>query len=309
MVIITGRRGFGKSTLALKICLGFEDLEIAKKNYNDGNEKDVDLEKYTSFNMERDLVFTSQELRDLCMSHYKGFFIADEVITAAARRNSMTKGNKAFHSIITVNRKNNNTIFLLLPSIEDLDISLLQYCSLWLHVESRGLAYVMLPNAPSIFGKKTWDIDAMRKIHEKIMEDNPGILSPPAWTFSNFRGYLKFGPLTEKIEQRYLGIANFKKNAEHQEEKIEKKDKLGDEKRSILNTITEKLISGEIYETSDYYKYCGDLGFAKDRLNRQINNSLALAGDGRSFSQIIKENREKNKAKQHDENRIVKLRG
>jgi len=50
----------------------------------------------------------------------------------------MTKDNKNLMRTITINRKNLNTIFLLLPSVEDIDVSILQYASMWLHVDSKG---------------------------------------------------------------------------------------------------------------------------------------------------------------------------
>lgn len=308
IVLFTGRRGQGKSTLSIKQIISFNDLKKIQEIYNKGinlsNNKREFQEKCKTielqeFNFDRDIVFTTDELQNLCQNSRKGFILADEAVVSVSRRGSMTKINKMLHQILTINRKNNNTIFLCLPSIEDLDVSILQYLTMWIHVEERGKASVFMPSRASVFGRKTWDVDSMKKILDKFIDKNPRVGAPPNWIYENFRGYIGFGKLPKKVEEKYLRLAEEKKNLEAQktEEKKVKKDRLGKDKRLILKKIVDDLVNGGISDSADYYKYCADLEFKKERLNKEVNNALLKIGEGRNFSRIIKENHEAKQSK------------
>lgn len=305
IVLITGARGSGKTSYSLRMITGFDNFRKIEEYYNKEaniNKKEkilYKLENYTSFVMEEHMAFQRKELQELCRSIKRGFVLADEAIVNVARRNAMSKANKILHEILTINRKNFNTIFFCLPSVEDFDISILQYITIWVHIDSRGLGCVMLPNAKSIFGRKTWDIDKMKKTYDKFLEENPRATQVPYWLFDNFRGYIKFGKLPKSLEERYLDIAHEKKNRDTKEEESNKikKPRLDDTKSKLLNEIADNLISGKIKDSADYYKYCGDLEFKKDRLNKEIAEILAKKGDGRTANKVIKENNDKYKAK------------
>ena len=310
LVLITGKRGDGKTTLALKIILGFEDMEEMEKRYNLEMNKNSEqkqrykLNKFKQFDLENDMAFTRKDLQDLCKNNFHGFILADEAIVNAARRNSMTKANKILHEVLTINRKNGNTVFFCLPSIEDFDISMLQYVTHWVHIDDRGIGAVLMPEPKSIFGRKTWDIDRMKKIYDKFKEDNPTMASVPYWLFNNFRGYIQFKALPKKVEEKYLEIANMKKNkdSEEEEEKKSKKvQRISEEKIEILKEISDKLISGKINDTAEYYAYCSKIDFDKRKLNKEVSEILAKLGDGRSALRIIKENQEKKKIQSQKE--------
>ena len=176
LILVTGKRESGKSTIALKQIMGFSDIESNEKYYNKQkniNLKELDkieykLEDFTKFDMEKHMCFGKAELQALWKEERKAFVLADEIIVSASRRQSMTKGNKLIHEIATINRKNFNTIFLLLPSIEDLDLAILQYITHWVHVSQQGLAAVLLPNPPTLFGRGSWEIEQMKKTYEKF---------------------------------------------------------------------------------------------------------------------------------------------
>lgn len=314
IVLVTGKRGSGKSTYGIKMALGFNNFEELERFYNkemniklEENEKQLfKLGKYTNFDMERDIVFTNNELQDLCQNSRKGFIVSDEAIVSTGRRNSMTKVNKILHQILTINRKNFNTIFFCLPSVEDFDVSILQYVSCWVHIDDRGLGAVLLPNMPSIFGRKSWDIDKMKKIYDKFLEDNPTALQVPYWLFDNFKGYVKFGKLPKKIEERYTELAHEKKNKEIQknaEEKV-KKPRIDDTKKDILKKIADKLASGEMTDQADFYKYCGDLEFKKEKLRKEVSEILAASGEGRTVLRIIKANSDRSEMERYESDSI-----
>ena len=301
IVLITGKRGGGKTTLTIKQILGFADLDKIQMYYNKERnvmrEKKIKytLPKFTPFVMEEHMAFQRKSLHNLCRDVKRGFILADEAVVNAARRNSMSKANKILHEIITINRKNFNTVFFCLPSVEDFDISILQYVTCWIHIDNRGLACVLMPNRSSIFGRKTWDIDRMKKIYEKYLEENPRAIDVPYWLFDNFRGYIKFGKLPKAIEQNYLKIAHEMKNKDTEEEDggKTKKPRLDEATTTLLSEIADKIISGELQKPEEYYKNCLPLGFNKSRLNREVNELLATRGDGRSATKAIRDNKTK----------------
>jgi hypothetical protein len=185
-----------------------------------------------------------------------------------------------------------------LPSVEDFDVSILQYVSHWVHVEDRGAAIVFLKGKPSVFGRKAWDLDKMRKTYDKFKDDNPTVARPPFWLFDNFRGKMKFGPMNIAVEEKYLKLAFEKKNKQDEEEELAKlkKSAKGDAKINpkieILNSIVDELLSGKIYDTADYYAYCSKTEMTKAKMNKLANEILARRGDGRNALRVIKENKE-----------------
>lgn len=306
VVLVTGKRGDGKTSFALKSILGFydmkrvEDLYNKEINRNSEEEKKVKLEGFTPFDFNLDLVFTRKELEERCRNNRRGFVLADEAVVNAARRNAMSQANKILHQIITINRKNLNTLFFCMPSIEDFDVSILQYVTHWIHIDDRGLAVVMLPSSKTIFGRKNWDVDRMKKIYDKFLEEKPGLTSVPYWLFDNFRGYIRFRKLTAGIERKYLQIAHDKKNKEIEENEKAKANKeikktFTDEQEGILSKIIRDLKSGKIHDNADYYSYASTLGFTKDKLNREVNKLLIESGEGRTSNRIIQENKKKEK--------------
>ena len=153
---------------------------------------------------------------------------------------------------------------------------------------------MFLPNNTSIFGKKRWDLDASKKIYDKIMEENPTISKPPYWVFSNFRGYIKFGKMSKKREELYLELAHEKKNIEAKLESS--KTSVSKERTEIKNKITDianKLINGEIVSSIGYYKNCAELQINKGQLNRRINDELLLMGSEKTASKLLSLNKSK----------------
>jgi hypothetical protein len=305
VVLITGKRGDGKTTLALKLILGYRDMERVQRVYNEEKNrnseeiKDYPLAEFNPFDMEAHMAFRREQLQNLCKTLKRSFILADEAVVNAGRRNAMTRANKMLHEIITINRKNLNTIFFCIPSIEDFDVSILQYITHWIHVDDRGLGIILLPHGKSIFGRKNWDVDKMKKIYDKFIEDKPTVNSVPYWLFDNFRGFVRFRALGVRTEAKYLDIAHREKNKDTDEATQGKtiiKKKFTDEQEKLMSELTDKLMNGKITDSADYYEYCSKLDFKKEKLNREINNLLIEKGDGRNATRIIKENKQKEEA-------------
>lgn len=313
LILVTGKRGAGKTTVALKQIMGFSDIISNEQYYN--KQKNIHLKEeekikyvlkdFTKFDMERHMCFGKKELENLWKEERKAFILADEIIVSASRRKSMTKGNKLIHEIATINRKNYNTIFLLLPSIEDLDLAILQYITHWVHVSQQGLAAVLLPNPPTLFGRGSWDIDQMKKIYEKFIEKNPTAQAVPYWLFNNFRGYIKFSAMTAGVERQYDEISHRKKNQNSngvdEEETVKvRKDAMPEEKQSKIKNIVQNLIDGKITDSEEYYRASIGLELSKEKFNKEINKVLFSNGDGRTFTKIIKDNRNYSIAKEEE---------
>jgi len=56
LVIVSGRRGVGKTTLALKLAMGFTDTEKIQENYTKSGREDI-LNNYTPFNIGKQFGF------------------------------------------------------------------------------------------------------------------------------------------------------------------------------------------------------------------------------------------------------------
>lgn len=308
IVLVTGKRGDGKSTLSISLIRGFIDMAKNEEYYNfeinkgkeEAEKKVYSLGDFKPFDFENDMAFTRADLQDLCRKTMRGFILADEAVVNVARRNSMTRANKVLHEVLTINRKNLNTLFFCMPSIEDFDLAILQYVTHWIHIDDRGVASIMLPEAKSIFGKKSWDVDGMKKLYEKFKEENPRLTKVPYWLFNNFRGYIRFGPLTAGVEREYLRIANEKKNRDtekkFEEEMKSPEPRIPKEKMALLCSVVDKLTKCEIIDSSEYYEYCSKLEYDKTRLNKEISNILIAKGEGRSPHVIIRENKKQKEA-------------
>ena len=300
VILVTGKRGSGKTTLALKIILGFSNIQENNEYYNqeknEGKEEKekYDLQEFTPFDMEKHMCFSKKDLQTLWKEERNSFILADEAIVNSNRRNSMTKANKILMEIATINRKNFNTVFFCIPGIEDFDIAMLQYVSHWLHIDDRGLGVVLLPNPPSLFGRTSWDIPAMKKIHEKFLEKNPTATGVPYWLFDNFRGYITFKGMGKKVEESYNRIAHEKKNRDSDEaEATENKlvrGRLEEDKQFKINKIVQQMVDGDIVTSKDYYAKAGGLEMSKDKFNKEVNKELFKLGVG-TFSQVLRNNK------------------
>ena len=172
VILITGSRGDGKSTFAGKVLFQFEDFDPFKS-----------------------MVYSKEGMFKL-IKEKNGFIWADESVVNAAKGNVMSRANKMLHEIMTINRDNFNMVFFCMPFVEDFDTKILQYVSMWVHIDSRGLGVVMMPSNKGIFGKRNWDIDSMKKIFDEFQKDAKGSVHVPYWVYPNFRGYVRFGKLT-----------------------------------------------------------------------------------------------------------------
>lgn len=239
IILITGSRGIGKSTITGKVLFQFPD-----------------------FNPFENIVYTKEAMFKLAKNK-NGYIWGDEAIINVAKGNVMTRANKMLHELFTISRNNFNIIFLLLPFVEDFDSKILQYCSMWLHVDSRGLAVMLLPANQGIFGRANWDLIQMKRIFDEFRKENQNLSHIPFWIFQNFRGYVKFGKLTDQQEKIVNEIKDLRKNENldkdmKEEVKIEVKELTNYQKYASMK-IAEMVMKGEVRDLEVFKMQCNDL--------------------------------------------------
>lgn len=254
IVLITGARGTGKSTLAGKILFQFEEFDPWES-----------------------MVYSKETLFKLAKQKKKLIW-CDEAIINVSRGNVMSRANKLLHELFTISRSNYNITFLLLPSIEDFDVKILQYCSMWLNVDKRGLAVMLLPVNKGLFGRDIWDIDNMKKIYEEFKKDKKETSHIPYWVFESFRGYVKFGKLTKEQEQIINEIKDLRKNEnldkEMQEQVTIEVKEAEQTQKYVAKKLSELVIKGEIRSIEQFNKTCEEYKLNSEELIKKCDSIL-----------------------------------
>lgn len=249
IIIVTGSRGEGKSTLTGKILFQFEDFD-----------------PFESLVYSKEAMFKQVKKKN-------NYVWGDESIINVAKGNVMSRSNKLLHELFTVSRSNYNIIFLCMPNIEDFDTKILQYCSMWLHVAERGLAVVMLPNNKGIFGKKNWDLIEMKKIYEEFQKQNQKVHHAPYWIFSNFRAYIRFSKLTNQQEAIINEIKDLRKNEnldkEMKENVVTEVKSLENYNRYSAKKLAELVLKGEIRTKEHFESYCKENKLMPEEMYKQ----------------------------------------
>lgn len=269
IVLVTGARGDGKSTFVGKILFQFEDFV-----------------PYES------MIFSKEKMFEL-VKKKNGFIWADEAVVNAAKGNVMTRANKMLHEIFTINRDNFNIVFFCMPFIEDFDSKILQYCSMWVHIDSRGLGVILLPSNKGLFGKRRWDIDAMKKMFDEFLRENSTSVHVPYWIFPNFRGYCRFAKLSAKQDKIMKEIKALRKNEnmekEMQEVIISEVKSSDDYLRYSTKKLGEMVGKGEIRTIIEFNDSCKELKINQEIALSRVDKILKLSGVKKTTKQLFKE--------------------
>jgi len=195
-LVIEGKRGLGKSTLAFIICrlVRFE----MKRREVDGYK----------FSPKRDLLYTRKEVI--------GFFhkrqatgIADEMINVTFNRDFYNEEQKDLIKMINMNRDHSNLFIACVPQFKVLDTQIKNLCSMKITVVRRGVAIIHTPNK-TVYASDIWDENVNEKIERKWLKS--GVIKPQYVKLTTFRGYLKFPKLSEKQELIYQTVKDEKRN-------------------------------------------------------------------------------------------------
>lgn len=269
LILVTGPRGIGKSTLAGKVLFLFEDFDPYKS-----------------------MVYSKEEMFKL-IKQKRGYVWADESVVNAARGNVMTRASKLLFETTTINRDNFNIIFFCMPFVEDFDTKILQYVSCWLHVDRRGLAVMLLPANKGIFGKRNWDIDHMKKIFDEFVKESKGQSHVPFWIFDNFRGYIKFGKLTQQQQTIVNEIKTLRKNEnldrETKNEVVMEVKEVENYAKYSAKKLSELILKGEIRSKEQFEIQCKEYKLSADEMIKKCDSIFKHNNTGKTVKQTIKE--------------------
>lgn len=254
VILITGSRGDGKSTLTGKILFQFEDFDPFES-----------------------IVYSKEAFFKQLKKKFN-YVWADEGVVNAAKGNVMTRANKLLFEALTINRDNFNIVFFLMPFVEDFDTKILQYCSAWIHVDSRGLGVLMLPSNKGLFGKRNWDIDAMRKLFDEFQKENQKASHMPYWVYPNFRGYIRFGKLTTEQDRIVKEIKSLRKNEnldkQTQEEVVIEVKELDNYQKYSAKKLSEMIMKGEIRSIEQFNIICTDMKLEPEAIIKKCDSIL-----------------------------------
>jgi hypothetical protein len=269
VILVTGSRGDGKTTFTGKI-----------------------LFQFPNFDPYEALVYTKEGFFKQLKKKYD-FVWADEGVVNAAKGNVMTRANKLLFEGLTINRDNYNIIFFLMPFVEDFDSKILQYCSAWVHIDSKGIGVLMLPSNKGLFGKRNWDIDAMKKMFDEFQKENKKAVHAPYWIYPNFRGYIYFRKMTIGQETIVKEIKALRKNEnldlqQQQEITVEVKE-MENYQRYSAKKLSEMIVKGDIRSLDSFKATCIDMKLDPEAIIRKCDAVLRRNNIFKTCKQLFKE--------------------
>ena len=204
-MVIEGKRGLGKSTLAYKLMLRIK-REMKRRK----------VEGY-KFKPYSDLLYTRKEV--LTFFHKrKHSGIADEMINVSFNRDFYNEDQKDLIKMVNMNRDHNNFFIACVPQFKVLDTQIKNLSAMKITVVRRGVAIIHMPNK-TVYSSDIWDERFNEKVERLWLKG--GIKNPQYSKLSTFRGFLRFNKLTEKQEKIYQDIKDKKRNIIAQGKDIE----------------------------------------------------------------------------------------
>lgn len=185
LIVCSGNRGLGKSTLAIKIASRFPE-----------------------FNMQRDIVFSREDVMKQIATKKHGVIIADEMINVTYNRDFFVQDQNKIIKMLNMYRDSCNIFIACIPSFAALDKQFRQLVKLRLDVIERGMAVVHMPNMKS-YSADVWDMGVNEKIEANWMKND--VTRPKYDRLSTYEGYLVSGDLGVKQREAYEQIKNEKR--------------------------------------------------------------------------------------------------
>lgn len=134
VVLIVGKEGVGKSTLALLLA---HLVQKTKQKNNTGDTSDFNLNENIYYDLKqlKKSVFTKSSSGDVRI-------IDEAAITGGYRREAMGKQNRLLNRTLMTCRSRNQILFFLIPSINSVESYILERCSTLIRVVNRGHAWI-----------------------------------------------------------------------------------------------------------------------------------------------------------------------
>lgn len=213
-IVISGKRGLGKSTLGLKIASRFKQ-----------------------FNMKKDVAFARTDVMDLLAEKKNGVILADEMINVTHNRDFYNEDQKKLIKMINMYRDSCNLFIACVPGFAHLDNQFRSLVKLRIDVIRRGVALIHTPNKSS-YSTDVWDFQLNEKIERKWLERN--MKNPNYSRLTTFRGVVHFGALGKKQQIKYDKLKDEKRNVVYEQDAEKEK------KTNPYDIIYQRMKEGKI---------------------------------------------------------------
>lgn len=268
VIIISGKRGVGKSTLGYKIVNG---LNIEQP-----------------FKPKKDLVYSREDTIAAISRKINGCLLSDEMINVAYKRDFYDQDQKELLKALDMYRDSRNVFVGCVPLFLDLDTKMQKVCKIWLDVRERGKALIHTQISSSYLNDP-WDLKNNLKIESKWSNR---IGSKPRYgQLTTLRGVLMFGDLTKNQREEYDAIKAEKRGqifAKYNQGETKDLDEI-----FITNLVT-MLKAGEI-NPDNYPMLCKVNSKDPQLIRTKINRLLREQNDEYSFKDYCMTERKRNK--------------
>lgn len=254
IIAFCGSRGLSKSTLAYKLGLKLK------------------------FKPKRDLIYSRDELRK-ALNGWNRTINADEMINVAYKRDFFNMDQIELIKMLNMYRDHQNILMMCVPNFWDLDKPLRDLVKIRIDMLRRGFGAIHT-QLKNFYSNDPWD----SKNNEKIERgwNIRGILRPQYNRLSTFKGFIKFGKLSPKQEEKYQRIKNDKRAVLFEDKDIVDKDEAdGFYKRTI-----EMLREGKIVR-EELEKICLVNKLKITNVATSINHRLANSGVKERFKELM----------------------
>ena len=258
-ILIEGKRGLGKSSLAYKL---------------------ANLSKL-KFKPKRDLLYSRDEVLKAITNYRKGVILADELVNVGYKRDFYEHGQKQLIKALNMYRDSNNLFFGCIPRFVDIDTDLMGLCQIRLTVIRRGVAIIHRP-VSSTYTRDPWDIKNNAKIES-------------TWTMTRSRkprfmklttciGYIRYGALGPASWKIYESIKHDKRGKVYMND--EEAERLSDPNFKFYHNLKERMIANKL--TPDILmEICQVSGKSYKGVRSKLNEMLREEGKNRSVKDFI----------------------
>lgn len=213
VIVLEGKRGLGKSTIAWHIARKVQ--KIMKTIINETGGENSPYKDFYDFKPIMQLRYPMkyrfiEYKRDGILNFFDKWHktcIGDEMVTSAFNRDFWNEEQKNLIKVMNMNRDHSNLFFMCVPQFQVLDNQIKNLTKMRITVLRRGLAVLQSPN-PTIYSRDIWDASNNEKIERSWLIDGK---KPKYTKLTTFRGYIKFRALSEKEQYIYDQIKNFER--------------------------------------------------------------------------------------------------
>lgn len=291
-MVVSGSRGNGKSTFAIRLAQGVSreftylynfDPERINYYYHSMNLKELYTKKRFmekikmlkenksyKFALRKQLYYT-KAMTQRFLQEWNKTGILDEMINITFSRDFYEEKQKQIIKQINLNRDHENLIIACVPKFYTLDNQIRNLTKMHIFVPTRGVAIINTPNKTMIL-KDKWDTLVNEKIERKWIEKKSK--NPNYSLVTTFRGYVRFKSLTTRQEQTYHKVKTEKRNTIAKEEMfiVDKKKNEGYEK-VFQDFLHQRIKNPEVLEG-----IAKGMGLKYESLKRKLRKSLRSSG-------------------------------